>query len=72
MYNPPCRSKPDDRSLGRRASAESKRGKSELRRAVRRITSGRGNSKDSGTENTPLAVGSGFSRTFGSKGEKVR
>ena len=27
-------------------------GKSELRRAVRRVTPGRGNSKDSGTENT--------------------
>jgi hypothetical protein len=28
-------------------------GKSELRRAVRRVTPGRGNPKDSGTENTP-------------------
>jgi hypothetical protein len=29
------------------------RGKSELRRAVRRVTPGRGNSKESGTENIP-------------------
>jgi len=28
-------------------------GKSELRRAVRRVTPGRGNPKDSGTENIP-------------------
>jgi hypothetical protein len=33
--------------------AESKGGKSELRRAVRRVTPGRGNPKDSGTENIP-------------------
>src|SRR3954462_4249795 len=33
--------------------AKSKGGKSELRRAVRRVTPGRGNSKDSGTENIP-------------------
>src|SRR5215471_4678134 len=31
-------------------------GKSELRRAVRRVTPGRGNPKDSGTENIPPAV----------------
>ena len=31
------------------------RGKSELRRAVRRLTAGRGNPKDSGTENIPPA-----------------
>jgi len=30
------------------------RGKSELRRAVRRVTPGQGDLKDSGTENTPL------------------
>ena len=30
-------------------------GKSELRRAVRRVTPGRGNPKDSGTENIPPA-----------------
>jgi hypothetical protein len=30
-------------------------GKSELRRAVRRVIPGRGNSKDSGTENIPPA-----------------
>ena len=39
-------------------------GKSELRRAVRRVTPGQGNLKESGTENVPPAkVG---------KGEKVR
>ena len=47
---------PDDRrrrrSLAERGSKA--RGKSELRRAVRRVTPGRGNSKDSGTENIPL------------------
>ena len=32
------------------------RGKSELRRAVRRVTPGQGNLKDSGTENIPPAV----------------
>ncbi len=31
------------------------RGKSELRRATRRVTPGQGNLKDSGTENTPPA-----------------
>jgi len=36
----------------RRAKA---RGKSELRRAVRRVTPGQGNLKDSGTENIPPA-----------------
>ena len=30
-------------------------GKSELRRAVRRVTPGQGNLKESGTENIPLA-----------------
>ncbi len=30
-------------------------GKSELRRAVRRVTPGQGNLKESGTENTPPA-----------------
>src|SRR4051812_32239567 len=35
---------------------ESKGGKSELRRAVRRVTPGRGNSKESGTENIPPIV----------------
>ena len=38
------------RSSRKRAKEE---GKSELRRAVRRVTPGRGNPKDSGTENTP-------------------
>ena len=36
-----------------RAGRESKGGKSELRRAVRRVTPGQGNLKDSGTENIP-------------------
>ena len=31
-------------------------GKSELRRAVRRVTPGQGNLKESGTEKIPLAV----------------
>ena len=47
------RSKPDGRW---RASA---RGKSELRRAVRRVTPGQGNLKDSGTENIPPEKGDG-------------
>ena len=52
---------------------ESKGGKSELRRAVRRVTPGRGNSKDSGTENIPpvFALGSRAGVKAG-KGEKVR
>jgi len=40
------------RAEARRAKAG---GKSELRRAVRRVTPGQGNLKDSGTENIPLA-----------------
>ncbi len=53
------RREPDDR-LSSRPSAGSRGGKSELRRAVRRVTPGRGNPKESGTENTPpaFAVGS--------------
>jgi hypothetical protein len=35
---------------------ESERGKSELRRAVRRLTAGQGNLKESGTENTQLTL----------------
>ena len=47
------RSKLDDRRLMlERASAG---GKSELRRAVRRVTPGQGNLKESGTENIPPA-----------------
>jgi hypothetical protein len=45
-------------------------GKSELQRAVRRVTPGQGNLTDSGTENTQLTW-----RIFGcaaSNGEKVR
>src|SRR2546428_2875190 len=65
-------------------SAESKGGKSELRRAVRRITPGQGDLKDSGTENiplrmaglkactTPVEVVQAFRPAVGSKGEKVR
>src|SRR5439155_23866557 len=41
-------------ALSEARSAESKGGKSELRRAVRRVTPGRGDPKDSGTENIPL------------------
>ena len=41
---------------------ERRRGKSELRRAVRRVTPGRGNPKDSGTENIPPAFAPGASR----------
>ena len=52
----------------RLASGESGGGKSELRRAVRRVTPGRGNSKDSGTENTQLTSAA----TRASNGEKVR
>src|SRR5204862_3142429 len=46
------RSGTDDRPPSR-ASRASARGKSELRRAVRRVTPGRGNPKESGTENIP-------------------
>src|SRR6187549_814711 len=35
-------------------NAESRGGKSELRRAVRRVTPGQGNLTESGTENIPL------------------
>src|SRR4051812_44276251 len=45
--------------LARRATAG---GKSELRRAVRRVTPGQGNLKESGTENTPPAFALGASR----------
>ena len=41
--------------FGEARRAESRGGKSELRRAVRRITSGQGNLKESGTENIPPA-----------------
>src|SRR6266540_1054781 len=63
-----CRSQLDDRwfshpDFGERPSraciAEARRaearGKSELRRAVRRVTPGQGNLTDSGTENIPPA-----------------
>jgi len=43
------------------------RGKSELRRAVRRVTPGQGDLKDSGTENIPP-----FDSPSRGKGEKVR
>jgi hypothetical protein len=49
-------------------AAKAEGGKSELRRAVRRVTPGRGNSKDSGTENTQLTSAA----TRASNGEKVR
>ena len=48
-------------------------GKSELRRAVRRVTPGRGNSKESGTENIPPTCVAGFiAGSETGKGEKVR
>jgi len=39
-----------------RRKARRRGGKSELRRAVRRLTPGQGNLKDSGTENIPPAL----------------
>ena len=59
------RSRPDDRLGAIRPG-----GKSELRRAVRRVTPGRGNSKESGTENTPLTGVAGF--TAGGKQARVK
>ena len=59
------RSRPDDRLGVIRPG-----GKSELRRAVRRVTPGRGNSKESGTENTPLTGVAGF--TAGGKQARVK
>ena len=56
------RAEPEGRKAG---------GKSELRRAVRRVTPGQGDLKDSGTENIPP----GFAASRGAKagkGEKVR
>jgi len=50
------RSELDDRPLWRLARAAKAGGKSELRRAVRRVTPGQGNLKESGTENIPPAV----------------
>ena len=48
-------------------------GKSELRRAVRRVTPGQGNLKESGTENIPPDVrAAGNARERRGKGEKVR
>jgi hypothetical protein len=52
------RSRPDDRPPSKAG------GKSELRWAVRRVTPGQGNLKESGTENIPPAQAG--------KGEKVR
>ncbi len=47
------RSRPDDRCRARGSHCARERGKSELRRAVRRVTPGQGDLKESGTENTP-------------------
>jgi hypothetical protein len=48
-------------------------GKSELRRAVRRVTPGQGDLKDSGTENIPPCErGVVPDPFFAGKGEKVR
>ena len=41
----------------KRAERAKARGKSELRRAVRRVTPGQGDLKESGTENTQLTIG---------------
>src|SRR5437773_9659926 len=40
-------------AAGQTAASRKRGGKSELRRAVRRVTPGQGNLKDSGTENIP-------------------
>ena len=63
--------------VGRAVAAEAfvcfGRGKSELRRAVRRVTPGQGNLKDSGTENIPPCEGGVILEPFfAGKGEKVR
>src|SRR5437773_5953324 len=42
-------------AAGQTAASRKRGGKSELRRAVRRVTPGQGNLKDSGTENIPPA-----------------
>lgn len=50
------RSEPDDRRVAEGGSSEppeARGGKSELRRAVRRVTPGQGDLKESGTENIP-------------------
>ena len=47
-------------------------GKSELRRAVRRVTPGQGNLKESGTENIPPVARAPSKRRSEGKGEKVR
>src|SRR5206468_9056054 len=91
MYNRSRRSEPDDRStfalFGRYGGQASglvppkpggrrRRGKSELRRAVRRITPGQGNLKESGTENIPLSMatlkGSPYVRSAGLLGPRSK
>jgi hypothetical protein len=47
-------------------------GKSELRRAVRRVTPGQGNLKESGTEKIPPLEGAASAALTEGKGEKVR
>ena len=69
-----CRSqarRPPAAELHAAARKASAGGKSELRRAVRRVTPGQGNLKESGTENIPPTAGSGKASSTG-KGEKVR
>ena len=44
-------------AAGQTAASRKRGGKSELRRAVRRVTPGQGNLKDSGTENIPPTDG---------------
>ena len=62
------RSTTDDRRPPKPARAKAEGGKSELHRAVHRVTPGRGDSKESGTENTQLT----FAFARASNGEKVR
>ena len=50
------RSQTDDRCPPVPARVAAGRGKSELRRAVRRVTPGQGNLKESGTEKIPPVV----------------
>ena len=61
------RSEPDDRPPSPTSRA-SEGGKSELRRAVRRVTPGQGNLKDSGTENTQPTAGRKACRAEARKG----
>ena len=61
---------PGEPAAPKRPEGAKARGKSELRRAVRRVTPGQGNLKESGTENIPPAVAPKGAKA--GKGEKVR